>query len=107
MPASKTETGLLGTPQRKRAFAAAACALLFLWGISSWNSGTPVLVSKAGSSSTASLSLVSEVSANCSRVMNEQKSLLFNTFSDVFEGVRNIALISMPDHQNKVSTSIF
>lgn len=38
--------------------------------------------------------------------MNGHKSLLFEYFSDVFEGVRNIAIISMPDHQNKVSSRL-
>lgn len=37
----------------------------------------------------------------CTGVINRQRDRLFDTFSDVFDGVHNIALISMPDHENK------
>lgn len=90
--------------QRRKWAIPAGVLLLLVFTLASWNSA----VSSSSYTSSTALSpqdtaaLTNATRDACAKVMNKQKTLLFDTFSDVFDGVRNIALISVPDHENKV-----
>lgn len=90
--------------QRRKWAIPAGVLLLLVFTLASWNSG--VASSSYGSSTSLSAqdtaALTNATRDACAKVMNKQKTLLFDTFSEVFDGVRNIALISVPDHENKV-----
>ena len=101
---------LLQQLERRKIFVALTCLALLLFIISSSSTST--------STSSSSLlrhadkhdvmggahreyTLVNATKDACTRTIEHQKTLLFDTFSQAFEGVHNVALISMPDHENK------
>ncbi|KAK4049341.1 Serine/threonine kinase [Microbotryomycetes sp. JL221] len=101
--------------RRRKVVGAVVACLVVLFFISS-SSSTPTSGTTSWQSSriskgyrqTESVSLrVNETRDACQRTIDRQKHLLFDTFSQVFEGVHNIALISMPDHENKGDSVIF
>lgn len=89
----------------------AVVALVFILSSASYSSRTGGGASSYNRAGTRLATVEQQAVSNatrdaCARVMTRQKNLLFDTFSDVFEGVRNIALISIPDHENKVRQSL-
>lgn len=85
------------SPERRKGLylATAALALLVLFSLRTGSTAAPAI----HHSDHAALSNATRDA--CKRVMDEQKGILHETFSSALAGVRNIALISMPDHHNK------
>ncbi|KAK4049317.1 hypothetical protein OIV83_004254 [Microbotryomycetes sp. JL201] len=96
--------------QRKRVVIAVAAVVAFVLLLSSTSTSRSYYASSKTSSSLVTsddvFAMTNATRDACARVMNDQKNLLFKTFSDVFDGVRNIALISIPDHENKGDSAI-
>ncbi|ORY88490.1 polysaccharide pyruvyl transferase-domain-containing protein [Leucosporidium creatinivorum] len=95
--------------RRKGLYLGAAVLALFI--LFSLRTSTSETSSNSSSSSPISystqLSLSNATRDACHKVMEHQKNELFSIFSSQFKGVRNIALISMPDHHNKGDSVIF
>lgn len=97
------ETFINNLQQRRKVIIPVILALLLVFTLASWtsNSSPAYLTTQLSASNQQALSNASRDA--CAKSMNKQKTLLFDTFSEVLDGVRNIALISVPDHENKVS----
>lgn len=92
---------MLLTGERRKGLylGAVVLALLFLFSLRTGSSGPSNSSSSVSYSSKLALSNTTRDA--CHRVMERQKDELFSVFSSQFKGLRNIALISMPDHHNK------